>query len=642
MSDFTTITSLNLGNTFGGWYAKTNQMIDRLNLLTVGSITGGDGIIVSKNASVGGYTLNIGSTITKDVTFTGNLTVNGVLNAAFATDVSGINVTVPYNSGVTVGNIVYITAAGNAEKAWANDACTSEVAGVVVGFTGSNAQVATVGKISGSGIVETFLGTVGATLQKGVVYFLSAGTSGAGTTAEPNTLNYISKPVLLGLTGDTGLILPFRGYKGSVSSGVCGSNTTTVATGICGGYVKSLNKTRIAPLQSSGDFATTGDLVALFGINYANSEYTKMVSIIPSDLLYYNTLVNEPSVPFLSDTDSYSYFTTFRNNTSTDALGIRTGNIQDLTNKNKAFDIFTTNGTTFDVWRLKNIKAYVKVPPERPISFTLKKQINRLSCTSYVKNENTFSYYGAPTPGIHFEIGSKHVTVGGSIATNDTYKQGDTNNFIGTPITGHTFLIAKEITPYYLPQGLGIDGFTTASQPSSQGAVTPDASGTYPLIHGTEGFTGYSNPDDKYFQMSLGRRTYYWDVNPVILGSTNTSNHEIAVSKGIEASIKGIQLIMNTPSGGETMDTSLLGWNATWGGVSESLWLRIYDIPLGGYDGSVGYTRTVDPYSIKFYFEFVKFNPINQTELQNSIVIPIEIDRQIVGTSVQGTEIAYQ
>ena len=207
MADITNISSLSLGNTFGAWYSRTNDIIAGLNYRKVASITGGDGIIVTPHPSVtGGYTLDIASTVSKTVTFgnnvniTGNLTVSGVLNYSITNDVSGTVMSLPFNTGVTLGNLVYIDSTGKAQKAKADDECTAEVAGIVVGFTGTNAQVCTSGKFSGSSLVENFIGTAGATLIKGAVYFLSAGVSGAGTTLEPDSVRYVSKPVVIGIT----------------------------------------------------------------------------------------------------------------------------------------------------------------------------------------------------------------------------------------------------------------------------------------------------------------------------------------------------------------------------------------------------------------------------------------------------------
>ena len=83
-------------------------MINRLNQLNVASITGGDGIIVSPHTDAnGGYTLTIAGSVSRDMTFN-NVTVTGNLVSNFAGAVSGTTIVLPVNTGVTVGNIVYI------------------------------------------------------------------------------------------------------------------------------------------------------------------------------------------------------------------------------------------------------------------------------------------------------------------------------------------------------------------------------------------------------------------------------------------------------------------------------------------------------------------------------------------------------
>ena len=89
----------------------------------------------------------------------------------------------------------------------------------------------------------------------------------------------------------------------------------------------------------------------------------------------------------------------------------------------------------------------------------------------------------------------------------------------------------------------------------------------------------------------------------------------------------------DTASSGVTFDTSILGWNLTYGGVSETLSFRLIDFPLGGYLNFNTYEQSL--YKIVFYFEFVKFNPITQTE-SYPIVIPINIDRTTETISMTG------
>jgi hypothetical protein len=92
----------------------------------------------------------------------------------------------------------------------------------------------------------------------------------------------------------------------------------------------------------------------------------------------------------------------------------------------------------------------------------------------------------------------------------------------------------------------------------------------------------------------------------------------------------------NTASSGVTFDTSILGWNLKYGAVSETLSFNLYDFPLGGYLSPSTYEQNL--YKIVFYFEFVKFNPITQTE-SYPIVIPINIDRTAETITMKGLAI---
>ena len=81
MPSFNDISTLSLGNTFGAWYNKTNEIINQVNLLDVASITGGDGILISDRPSpfTGGYTVEFSGNVTKNTTFAGNVSIAGTL-----------------------------------------------------------------------------------------------------------------------------------------------------------------------------------------------------------------------------------------------------------------------------------------------------------------------------------------------------------------------------------------------------------------------------------------------------------------------------------------------------------------------------------------------------------------------------------
>ena len=621
MAELTAINTLTLGNTFGTWYARTNDIIRRLNVLKTASITGGDGIVVSaQSAKDGGFTVSVSDTITKNMTFNGNVTILGSLNAGFSQDITGINVTVPKNTGVTFGNIVYIDSNGLAQKAKANDECTSEVVGVVIGFTGGQAQVATTGKVSGSNIISNFLGTVGATLQKGVVYFLSEGISGAGTTLEPNVSQYVSKPVLLGITADTGLILPYRGFIATYGlSGACGSYDSGYQGS--GAGVKSLNIPGKYPFDTNtGEFYTTGDLTAVNYIYAFESELLirdVTIDVIETNVYNYGLAVWPSSKPVkLSSTEDGEYTKVERTK---------------LKNNDYRFTVFTTSGTTLDTWKLKNIKAHVSTPPKYSICFMLVKQINRFGCSSYINNENSGEEgYTDSAPATSITFNSKELT-------SNTH---DGTSFTGTKqlsgVVGD-FLSARSNTLYFT-YGAVADGITTGTFSGNEinGIGIQSLVGTYPIIYGQNEYTKTGSFNGYYKRNGLSNRTYCWDVNSVIVGSATPNTSQNDASKIIDHMMLPQDINFNTASSGVTFDTSILGWNLKYGAVSETLSFTLIDFPLGGYLSPSTYEQNL--YKIVFYFEFVKFNPITQTE-SYPIVIPINIDRTAETITMKGMAI---
>lgn len=625
MADITNISSLSLGNTFGAWYRRTNDIIAGLNYRKVASITGGDGIIVTPHPSVtGGYTLDIASTVSKTVTFgnnvniTGNLTVSGVLNYSIANDVSGTVMSLPFNTGVTLGNLVYIDSTGKAQKAKADDECTAEVAGIVVGFTGANAQVCTSGKFSGSSLVENFIGTAGATLIKGAVYFLSAGVSGAGTTLEPDSVRYVSKPVVIGITGNDGLFIVHRGFIGGTAS------SSSSVSGVCAG-VSSLNASTAKLYASEDDFnngilKTQGDLFSVVGIETFNgTRKNGAVFLSPID----------PSVD-LSDastaTAAVSVNYGYQKNKQTYSLN--DSYFSNIISYNNAtlYSLFTTSGVTSDVWKLKNIKYICEIPsPTKSESFALLRSINRLSTSNYINllghsdgaNESpgtTSIFYGQKIIGL----------VRGNASVNGTY----------TPETSTTVLTPLINTPKDTqmpggsPQPVG-DGHTggtlynvinineqlawnSNSNPSFVNSgyfVEPSSSGVFPVIYGVDTYTAVSEFDyiDKY--TVTYNRSYRWNIESHVIGGA------VAPFAGewLKSSFEGTDLDLNSPSG-YTCDTAILGWNAQYGAVSETLHLKMFTPLL--YSNNI-LTKGC------FYLEMKKYDINTKTEGE-TIIIPLQ------------------
>jgi hypothetical protein len=217
------ITGLTSSDNFKTWFNKTNEIITQVNtqeISGVTGITGGNGIGVSYE---NGYNLvYIKNTVTNGITFTsnvriqGNAIVDGTLSAGSLT----VNKTTisysPLVSGLTSGNVVRIDPTVGLTFAMANNADNAEVLGIVVAQDSTNnaTLVAIGGKIDNSSFSSTIgnaLKISGGTLGYGSAYFLSPTLPGGITTIEPTTYGHVSRPVLLGITGTEGVLLPYRG-----------------------------------------------------------------------------------------------------------------------------------------------------------------------------------------------------------------------------------------------------------------------------------------------------------------------------------------------------------------------------------------------------------------------------------------------
>jgi hypothetical protein len=210
------ISTLTGNSTFYDWYLKeNNEIISKLNLITVSGVTSGDGVRVNLNAASGLATLSIGGTsgnILTGLTFSGAVNFLGDVNVPRSSyRVLGITSGTP---GYTFGNVVRITAEGYT-LAQANGADNAEAIGFISAMTSSYSTVTVSGRIDGN-----FTTVAGGTLSPGCVYFLDAATAGYVTTTEPSTLGQVSKPVLIGLGETAGVVLQYRGnYLNSSGSG---------------------------------------------------------------------------------------------------------------------------------------------------------------------------------------------------------------------------------------------------------------------------------------------------------------------------------------------------------------------------------------------------------------------------------------
>lgn len=217
-----TISPLNISDTFQTWFNKTNTIISEINGITVHNILAGDGIGITSSNNI--FTINHGSNVATGVTFTGAVKFTNTVSFSSSPSIDSLIVGVsPKPAGITIGNVVRITNTG-LTLAKADTAENAEVLGVVVGSDSTSFTVATAGSINNKNFASTIpniLGSAGATLNIGCAYFLSPTVAGGITTVEPNTYGQVSKPLILGISGDVGSILLHRGIQiDGISAGI--------------------------------------------------------------------------------------------------------------------------------------------------------------------------------------------------------------------------------------------------------------------------------------------------------------------------------------------------------------------------------------------------------------------------------------
>lgn len=621
MSSLTDITTLGLGNTFGAWYSKTNEIINRLNFLDVASITGGDGISVTQRSSpfTGGFTIDFSGNVTKNTTFSGNVSIVGTLTyGALNSQMVNTEIDLPFESGVTVGNIVYIKPNGHIAKAIADDECAAEVVGVVKGISGTQATVITTGRVYGASMAQLLTGVAGATFLPGVVYFLSSGVSGAGTTIEPVISDYISKPVVLGLTSDTALILPYRGFV--ASAGISGTSTT--GTGGVSAGVNSINSSNSGLYTDSSmtELRTDGDVLAVCGFNIlagdlpwpdntsirnsfksssfmSNTIQINLVNSVPTTTIpqNVNALCNSESGHYpkrLPGQIPFRFFTNGDMNTTVSG--------EEIVKKTTFCDpetptfsmLYSTSGATTDVWRLKNIKITSEIQPKHNKTWLCIRTLNRQSCTNFLDYLNRPDYASQTnangrTPSAVGLVANLNQVADVSPFTTltDSFKGVTGGGSLFTPVQNSAYA-GLSLNGHYGSNG---DGATSGNWLGSLGGsfglfgnVSPTTGGNYPIIYGRDIFTFAGTPlatGLKY--LSSVNRTYVWNFSNTILGeeSFNSAIADSAIGSYLESMVEALDpnnVIDGTPTG-VTMEWSLLGWNKKQGSYPEniSIWLPI-------------------------------------------------------------------
>ena len=260
-------------DTFHDWVNYHNTLhVNKLNNLKIYDGLSGDGIVFTLGTTqdsdpmggatagsdlvAGSFRCDIAETIARGVTFQGDVTIQGTLNydlnsLEFPSITSRVHPVGGYTAtvgGFTLGQAVRVedfghqnaggTGTANYYLARADNAPWAEVFGVVSGVTWPHSsgvpnppynsentyiEVTTHGKVVGDWSSAT---SYGAGLSAGCIYFLDPGSSGGITPYEPTVAGYVNKPLIMGITADTGYVLNYRGQllTGSGTGGTGGIN----------------------------------------------------------------------------------------------------------------------------------------------------------------------------------------------------------------------------------------------------------------------------------------------------------------------------------------------------------------------------------------------------------------------------------
>jgi len=207
----TQISQLDSGSSFYDWFTKeNNEIIAKLNAINTFTVEGGDGI-TAPIALTGKATISLSGTVSGGITFNGPVTFNNFSAVPnIAVRVAGITAGV---GGYTFGTPVRVffdtaTSSNKFEPARGNDPDQAEVMGVVSKITSTHSYVTIMGQIDGdfTAVNKRAIG-----LTAGWIYFLDPGTTGAITDIEPNQTGQVSKPVIMGISGTSALVLQMRG-----------------------------------------------------------------------------------------------------------------------------------------------------------------------------------------------------------------------------------------------------------------------------------------------------------------------------------------------------------------------------------------------------------------------------------------------
>lgn len=217
-----TIPNLSTSDSFKTWFDRTNTVISEVNGITIHDLRAGDGIGITSASNV--FTVSHGSLVATGVTFSGPVKFTNSVAFSTSPTIDATVVTIsPKSAGITIGNVVRMAGSG-LTLAKADTAENAEVLGIVVNSAGNYDMVAVAGSVNNKNFnrtISNILNISGGTLGIGTPYFLDPVVAGGVTTIEPTTYKHVSKPVILGISGDLGSIIPYRGVEiDGISAGI--------------------------------------------------------------------------------------------------------------------------------------------------------------------------------------------------------------------------------------------------------------------------------------------------------------------------------------------------------------------------------------------------------------------------------------
>ena len=204
------INELETSDTFQSWFTKTNaEIIAKLNKLkiydlelsNISGLSGAVGTTAAGTGTAGNLELKLLHTIPHGLTLQGNATITGDLEAGSFAGPNSFILRGQVIDGVTTafdfGTFVRMDSSG-LTKAKADSSDNAEVLGMVTGTSDTSITIAQ------SGYVE---GLYSPTMATGSVFFLDPTVAGGFTATEPTLAGRVSKPVLIGASGNTGAVL---------------------------------------------------------------------------------------------------------------------------------------------------------------------------------------------------------------------------------------------------------------------------------------------------------------------------------------------------------------------------------------------------------------------------------------------------